>query len=84
MISAMWYLLGLVMLCCALAIAGEWVQEEADSFSTGLFKEKPPCRGFGTGLFGSLRFQRIPLLNSDNNPSSIHPYHCCHSQRKRK
>ena len=37
MIRAMCYLLGLVVLCCAPALAGEWVQEGADSFSTGLF-----------------------------------------------
>ena len=37
MISAMCYLLGLAVLCCTPAMAGEWVQEGADSFSTGLF-----------------------------------------------
>ena len=37
MINAMGYLLGLALLCCAPAMAGEWVQEGADSFSSGLF-----------------------------------------------
>ena len=37
MISAMCYLLGLAVLCCTPAMAGEWVQEGVDSFSAGLF-----------------------------------------------
>ncbi len=37
MINAMGYLLGLAVLCCVPAMAGEWVQEGADSFSGGLF-----------------------------------------------
>ena len=37
MIRAMGHWLGLVLLCSTPALAGEWVQEGADSFSTGLF-----------------------------------------------
>ena len=37
MIRAMGHWLGLAVLCCAPAMAGEWVQEGADSFSGGLF-----------------------------------------------
>ena len=37
MMSRMRCWLGLVLLCCAPAMAGEWVQEGADSFSSGLF-----------------------------------------------
>ena len=37
MIRAMCHWLGMVVLCCAPAMAGEWVQEGADSFSSGLF-----------------------------------------------
>ena len=37
MIRAMGHWLGLAVLCCAPAMAGEWVQEGADSFSSGLF-----------------------------------------------
>ena len=37
MIRAMAHWLGLVLLCCAPAMASEWVQEGADNFSTGLF-----------------------------------------------
>ena len=37
MMSRMRCWLGLVVLCCAPAMAGEWIQEGADSFSGGLF-----------------------------------------------
>ena len=37
MTRAMRHWLGLAVLCCAPAMAGEWIQEGADSFSTGLF-----------------------------------------------
>ena len=37
MIRAMCHWLGLVLLCCTPALAGEWIQEGADSFSDGLF-----------------------------------------------
>ena len=37
MMSRMRCRLGLVLLCCAPAMAGEWVQEGVDSFSNGLF-----------------------------------------------
>ena len=37
MMSRMRCWLGMVLLSCAPAMAGEWVQEGADSFSTGLF-----------------------------------------------
>ena len=37
MMSRMRYWLGMVVLSCAPAMAGEWVQEGADSFSGGLF-----------------------------------------------
>ena len=37
MIRAMRHWLGLAVLCCAPAMAGEWVQDGADSFSAGTF-----------------------------------------------
>ncbi len=37
MINAMCYMLGLAVLCCAPAMAGEWVHEGADGFADGLF-----------------------------------------------
>ena len=37
MMNKMRYWLGLAVLCCAPAMAGEWVQEGADSFSVGTF-----------------------------------------------
>ncbi len=37
MIRAMGHWLGLAVLCCTPALAGEWVQEGADSFSAGTF-----------------------------------------------
>ena len=37
MIRAMGHWLGMVVLCCAPAMADEWVQEGADSFSAGTF-----------------------------------------------
>ncbi|MCY3669287.1 MAG: discoidin domain-containing protein [Gemmatimonadetes bacterium] len=37
MIRAMGHWLGMVAFCCVPAMAGEWVQEGADSFSIGLF-----------------------------------------------
>ena len=37
MMSRMRCWLGLVLLCCTPALAGEWVQEGADSFAAGLF-----------------------------------------------
>ena len=37
MMNKMRYLLGMAVLCGAPALAGEWVQEGADSFAAGLF-----------------------------------------------
>ena len=37
MMSRMSCWLGMVVLCCTPALAGEWIQEGADSFSNGLF-----------------------------------------------
>ena len=37
MMNKMRFLFGLAVLCCAPALAGEWVQEGADGFSGGLF-----------------------------------------------
>ena len=37
MMSRMSYWLGMVLLCCAPALAGEWVQEGTDSFAAGTF-----------------------------------------------
>ena len=37
MMSRMRYWLGMIVLSCAPAMAGEWVQEGADSFSAGRF-----------------------------------------------
>ena len=37
MMNKLGFLFGLAVLCCAPVLAGEWVQEGADSFSSGLF-----------------------------------------------